>query len=148
MATIWPFFPIKICFLGKLWNLKMMIIPCNLWSGLTCLWFLPVGVLQYKPEIYCIPYQQYLAEGGYVASRLAAGNWSFRIRVTSLAGNGSWTDYQYFYITSSGMFSHLFSHLLAVQCTVLCGHPDTLQYWSCLSICLKRKVQSTGRTCF
>jgi len=58
---------------------------------------------QYKPEIYCIPYQQYLEDGGYLASRLAAGNWSFRIRVTSLAGNGSWTDYQFFLISQDGM---------------------------------------------
>lgn len=58
-----------------------------------------VDVTNYKPEIYCIPYQQYINNSGYLAERLVPGNWSYRIRVTSLAGNGSWTELQYFYIS-------------------------------------------------
>jgi len=56
-------------------------------------------VAQYKPDVFCIPHRQYRQDHGYVTQTLAAGQWSVRVRATSLAGNGSWTPHVYFDIT-------------------------------------------------
>jgi len=54
---------------------------------------------QYKPDVDCIPHRQFRQHRGYVTQTLAAGQWSVRIRMTSLAGNGSWTKHVYFDVT-------------------------------------------------
>ncbi len=54
----------------------------------------------------CIPHKLYRKLGdGYTLpspddaeSTLNTGNYTFQIRATSLAGNGSWTPHMYFYV--------------------------------------------------
>ena len=58
--------------------------------------------MKYKPDIYCIPRQQFRQNNGYKMQNLASGNWSFRIRATSLAGNGTWTPIRFFYVAGKG----------------------------------------------
>jgi len=46
----------------------------------------------------CISRTRYLADNGHKLSNLNPGNWSFRIRAVSLAGNGLWTNFNHFVI--------------------------------------------------
>jgi len=41
----------------------------------------------------------------YVLKELPAGNYSVKVRATSLAGNGAYTEVRYFYIPEHGTFS-------------------------------------------
>lgn len=40
----------------------------------------------------------YKINGGFITTDLGPGNWSYRIRTTSLAGYGPWTPEKYFFI--------------------------------------------------
>ncbi|XP_060592514.1 insulin-like peptide receptor [Ruditapes philippinarum] len=55
-----------------------------------------------KPILICITYEIYrdVGKGGHLLDKLDPGNYTFRLRATSLAGNGSWTDYLYFTINN------------------------------------------------
>ncbi|XP_070542037.1 insulin-like peptide receptor [Ptychodera flava] len=46
--------------------------------------------------IHCIPHKHYRAKKGYLLKGLAPGNYSVRVRSSSLAGNGSWTTPVFF----------------------------------------------------
>uniref|UniRef100_A0A3Q3LYY6 Tyrosine-protein kinase receptor n=1 Tax=Mastacembelus armatus TaxID=205130 RepID=A0A3Q3LYY6_9TELE len=46
----------------------------------------------------CVSRQQYRQHGGARLINLGSGNYSARVRATSLAGNGSWTDSVSFYV--------------------------------------------------
>lgn len=46
----------------------------------------------------CITHKKYVASNGYLISNLLAGNYSVRIRATSMAGQGNWTTSKYFSI--------------------------------------------------
>ncbi|XP_035252278.1 insulin-like growth factor 1a receptor isoform X2 [Anguilla anguilla] len=55
--------------------------------------------LSNEPEKHeCVSRQQYREHGGAKLSILGHGNYSVRIRATSLAGNGSWTESASFYV--------------------------------------------------
>jgi len=60
-------------------------------------------LFQYKPDISCVTPAQFIADGGYVTQTLASGNWSVRMHAMSLAGDGPWTENQYFYVARFGM---------------------------------------------
>ncbi|GAB6018965.1 hypothetical protein CHUAL_000605 [Chamberlinius hualienensis] len=49
----------------------------------------------------CITHKDYIASNGYIVPGLLSGNYSLRIRATSLAGHGNWTTAKYFYIPES-----------------------------------------------
>ncbi|XP_029378614.1 insulin-like growth factor 1a receptor isoform X1 [Echeneis naucrates] len=49
-----------------------------------------------KPE--CVSQQQYREYKGARLTNLGSGNYSARVRATSLAGNGSWTEGVFFYV--------------------------------------------------
>ncbi|XP_052240273.1 insulin-like peptide receptor isoform X2 [Dreissena polymorpha] len=55
-----------------------------------------------KPNTICITYKVYRDQyqRGYTLDKLDSGNYTFRIRATSLAGNGSWTEYMFFTISA------------------------------------------------
>ncbi|KAL5004286.1 hypothetical protein ScPMuIL_017742 [Solemya velum] len=59
-----------------------------------------VNINNVKPTIICIPHKKYRVQRGFKLQKLDTGNYTFRIRATSLSGNGSWTDEKYFVITS------------------------------------------------
>lgn len=48
----------------------------------------------------CVSRKHYALERGCRLRGLQPGNYSVRIRATSLAGNGSWTEPTYFYVTN------------------------------------------------
>lgn len=48
----------------------------------------------------CVSRRLYALERGCRLRGLSPGNYSVRIRATSLAGNGSWTEPTYFYVTN------------------------------------------------
>lgn len=50
----------------------------------------------------CVSRLRYAKVGGVQLALLPPGNYSARVRATSLAGNGSWTDGVAFYITGPG----------------------------------------------
>ena len=53
----------------------------------------------------CVSRLRYAKFGGVHLALLPPGNYSARVRATSLAGNGSWTDGVAFYIPGPGMQS-------------------------------------------
>lgn len=46
----------------------------------------------------CVSGQMYKAQRGFRLTNLSPGNYSVRVRATSLAGNGSWTESVDFYV--------------------------------------------------
>lgn len=60
------------------------------------------------PASVCITRQQYnKSEGSHILSNVAPGNYSFRLRAISLAGNGEFTSYKYFSISVSFLLPKL-----------------------------------------
>ncbi|KAL3867340.1 hypothetical protein ACJMK2_044550 [Sinanodonta woodiana] len=56
-----------------------------------------VNIRNIKPNIICIPHKTYRIHGGHTLDKLELGfNYTYRIRATSLAGNGSWTEPMFF----------------------------------------------------
>lgn len=53
----------------------------------------------------CVSRLRYAKSGGVHLALLPPGNYSARVRATSLAGNGSWTDSVAFYIPGPGTHS-------------------------------------------
>ncbi|ELV09991.1 Insulin receptor [Tupaia chinensis] len=52
----------------------------------------------------CVSRKHYALERGCRLRGLSPGNYSVRVRATSLAGNGSWTEATYFYVTDYLVF--------------------------------------------
>ncbi|PIO32185.1 hypothetical protein AB205_0011080 [Aquarana catesbeiana] len=68
-------------------------------NGLTILYevqYSRVGDTQEDNE--CVSQKQYLLEKRAKLRSLLPGNYSVRVRATSLAGNGSWTQTTYFHV--------------------------------------------------
>lgn len=57
-----------------------------------------------------------VGKGGYTLDKLDAGNYTFRLRATSLAGNGSWTDYLTFTIPDQPCMFTFFSLFFNLYC--------------------------------
>lgn len=53
---------------------------------------------QVEPTRICFTHKEYRKLGGYKFQRLNPGNYSFRIKATSLAGNGSFTQPFFFVV--------------------------------------------------
>ncbi|RWS08270.1 insulin receptor-like protein [Dinothrombium tinctorium] len=53
-----------------------------------------------EPNIKCISHKSYSENRGIRLTDLRAGNYSFRLRATSLSGSGNWTSYRYYDIPS------------------------------------------------
>ncbi|GIY37957.1 tyrosine-protein kinase receptor [Caerostris extrusa] len=47
----------------------------------------------------------YLPQNGYYLSELPPGNYSLRIRATSMAGHGNWTQHVYFHIIAASIYT-------------------------------------------
>uniref|UniRef100_A0A8C5SNX4 Tyrosine-protein kinase receptor n=1 Tax=Laticauda laticaudata TaxID=8630 RepID=A0A8C5SNX4_LATLA len=69
-------------------------------NGLIILYEINYGRLgDSEEQRHCVSRRQFSSEQGYKLKGLQPGNFSVRIRATSLAGNGSWTEPIYFYIS-------------------------------------------------
>lgn len=55
-----------------------------------------------EATVLCVSRLRYAKVGGVQLALLPPGNYSAKVRATSLAGNGSWTDGVAFYITGPG----------------------------------------------
>lgn len=53
-------------------------------------------------SVVCVSRHRYARYGGFHLALLQPGNYSARVRATSLAGNGSWTGLMTFYILGGG----------------------------------------------
>ncbi|NXT30997.1 INSR protein, partial [Pelecanoides urinatrix] len=68
-------------------------------NGLIVLYEVNYGRLGETEEAhYCVSRKHFAGEQGCKLRGLQPGNYSVRIRATSLAGNGSWTEPTYFYV--------------------------------------------------
>ncbi|XP_025066097.1 insulin receptor isoform X3 [Alligator sinensis] len=68
-------------------------------NGLIVLYEVNYGRLGESEEAhYCVSRKQFASEQGCKLRALQPGNYSVRVRATSLAGNGSWTEPTYFYV--------------------------------------------------
>ncbi|XP_043252983.1 insulin-like receptor isoform X2 [Colletes gigas] len=83
-----------------------------------------VDIQNYKPTVICITRRDFTKAGkSYVLKGLQAGNYSVKVRATSLAGNGAYTQVKYFYIeerNTLSMFWLIFWLLFCVILLVLC----------------------------
>lgn len=75
-----------------------------------------VDIQNIKATVVCITRRDFTKAGNsYVLKDLPAGNYSIKVRATSLAGNGNYTEAQYFFIkeySSLGLFWILFWSIL------------------------------------
>ncbi|XP_042898264.1 insulin-like peptide receptor isoform X1 [Parasteatoda tepidariorum] len=55
----------------------------------------------HKAKRICVTKDQFHQHGGYFLSELPPGNYSLRIRATSMAGHGNWTSLVYFHIVAA-----------------------------------------------
>ncbi|XP_075063067.1 insulin receptor [Mixophyes fleayi] len=68
-------------------------------NGLTILYEVQYNRLgDTQEENACVSQKQYITDKGAKLRSLRSGNYSVRVRATSLAGNGSWTPTSYFYV--------------------------------------------------
>ncbi|NXN96122.1 INSR protein, partial [Rhinopomastus cyanomelas] len=68
-------------------------------NGLIVLYEVNYGRLGETEEAhYCVSRKHFASEQGCKLRGLQPGNYSVRVRATSLAGNGSWTEPTYFYV--------------------------------------------------
>lgn len=72
----------------------------------------------------CVSRLRYAKFGGVHLALLPPGNYSARVRATSLAGNGSWTESVAFYIPGSGTHSPCPRPVLANSATRSLGPPS------------------------
>ncbi|XP_064607698.1 insulin-like peptide receptor isoform X2 [Liolophura sinensis] len=56
----------------------------------------------HQASIVCIRQQDFTKTGGYDFKQLVPGNYSYRVRSSSLAGPGDWTDAKYFIVPEPG----------------------------------------------
>lgn len=71
-----------------------------------------------QPITVCISQKMYKAQGGHKLINLGPGNYTFKIRANSLAGNGSWTEGRYFIIDSNDS-KVMPQELIIVVCVVV-----------------------------
>lgn len=79
--------------------------------------------MQYKPTVVCITRRDFTKAGNsYILKELPSGNYSVKVRATSLAGYGDYTQVKYFYIeerNALGIFWLIFWLLLCAILMVL-----------------------------
>lgn len=73
----------------------------------------------------CVSRLRYAKFGGVHLALLPPGNYSARVRATSLAGNGSWTDSVAFYIPGPGMLASVYTASDLYSQTAPPGPPPT-----------------------
>ncbi|GIY56893.1 insulin receptor [Caerostris extrusa] len=81
---------------------------------------------EYKPLPVCITQMEYQKRMGYSFYDLLPGNYSLRLRATSLAGNGNWTSPVYFIIpdTRGGIRSEILAFMVVaviIVCIIILG---------------------------
>lgn len=82
------------------------MLPCQvMWGrwlrGLVQVFFHP-RFMQKVTTVVCVSRHRYSQHGGFHLALLQPGNYSAKVRATSLAGNGSWTGLIKFYIPGPG----------------------------------------------
>lgn len=76
--------------------------------------------LQFRPQIICVTALNFKAQGKtLILDKLASGNYSVRVRATTFAGDGAYTEARYFDIPESGFSWSLF--LFFTSIVFLCG---------------------------
>lgn len=74
------------------------------------------------PTKICIDHKDYNSSRGRVLQSLGSGNYSFRVRATSLNGNGNWTRYENFYVrdtTEGQRYVTLFISILIIIIVII-----------------------------
>uniref|UniRef100_A0A673MM63 Tyrosine-protein kinase receptor n=1 Tax=Sinocyclocheilus rhinocerous TaxID=307959 RepID=A0A673MM63_9TELE len=67
---------------------------------------------------HCVSRKNYIADGGCKLRVVHPGNYTVRIRATSLAGNGSWTEPTHFYVQDlrkTLLHTHTHTHSLSIM---------------------------------
>ncbi|XP_076101459.1 insulin-like peptide receptor isoform X2 [Mytilus galloprovincialis] len=75
------------------------------------------GGLGENPISLCRTYQDYRKHNGTIIPTLPPGNYSYRVQAYSLAGNGSWSEVKWFYISDKQESSWSSSTIIAVSVT-------------------------------
>lgn len=76
--------------------------------------------MQIKATVVCITRRDFTNAGNsYLLKDLPAGNYTVKVRATSLAGNGAYTEVKYFYINEYGSISTFWIVVLIICLLVL-----------------------------
>ena len=59
---------------------------------------------------HCIRHSEFHEVRGYHTEKLQPGNYSYRVRATSLAGPGPWTAFKYFHVVDKGWYLSIISY--------------------------------------
>ncbi|KOC66875.1 Insulin-like receptor [Habropoda laboriosa] len=79
-----------------------------------------VDIPDYKATLVCITRQNFTkARNSYFLKELPSGNYSVRVRATSLAGNGEYTQEKYFYIEERNTVNVFWIVFSLVLCVIL-----------------------------
>ncbi|XP_041368267.1 putative molluscan insulin-related peptide(s) receptor [Gigantopelta aegis] len=72
------------------------------------------NLVDHNPLRLCFPHKKYRSLSGYKLVKLEPGNYTFKIRATSLAGNGSWTSEFTFFIESPSVSQMMSKTVIAI----------------------------------
>uniref|UniRef100_A0A1B6KAQ3 Tyrosine-protein kinase receptor n=1 Tax=Graphocephala atropunctata TaxID=36148 RepID=A0A1B6KAQ3_9HEMI len=79
-----------------------------------------IDIENYKPTVECITRRQYQnMSKSYILKNLGPGNYTVKVRATSLAGNGNYTESVNFYIQERQSVSMLQLLIIIIICVVL-----------------------------
>ncbi|XP_014476872.1 PREDICTED: insulin-like peptide receptor isoform X2 [Dinoponera quadriceps] len=79
-----------------------------------------IDIKNIKPTVVCITRRDFTNAGNsYLLKDLPAGNYSVKVRATSLAGNGAYTELRYFYVEEYGTISTFWILSLSFFCIIM-----------------------------
>ncbi|CAK9825863.1 Insulin-like receptor [Anthophora retusa] len=79
-----------------------------------------VDIQNYKPTVVCITRRDFMKAGNsYVLKELPSGNYSVKVRATSLAGYGAYTQVKYFYIVERNTLSNFWIVFWLLLCVIV-----------------------------
>ena len=85
--------------------------------------------VSFQPEKHeCVSRQQYREHKGARLTNLGSGNYSARVRATSLAGNGSWTESVSFYVPPPKRNATFLTHEILLTTLTNCFKADKIRH--------------------
>nr|XP_023671130.1 insulin-like growth factor 1 receptor isoform X2 [Paramormyrops kingsleyae] len=88
-------------------------------NGLILMYEIKFRLGQETEKHECVSQQHFRGHRGTRVSNLGPGNYSARVRATSLAGNGSWTEPVFFYVSHQNQYENVFYLMVTIPVIVL-----------------------------
>ncbi|XP_048828514.1 insulin-like growth factor 1a receptor isoform X2 [Brienomyrus brachyistius] len=88
-------------------------------NGLILMYEIKFRLGQEMEKHECVSQQHFRSHRATRLSNLGPGNYSARVRATSLAGNGSWTEPVFFYVSHPSQYENVFYLMVTIPVIVL-----------------------------